>query len=276
MQSLGFFSLIVAPNQTGPFGVGTYPFVQPLALAVEAPPNPSFPNQPPALLNAPAIVQPYSIGQNGYVEVINYSPFLVNINLGGGNGSADQEPYSKVLYLSQKQAMGQLALTVTPLRSLLTYNQASLLVASPYLILNTYQADEIQPYAPIALTPPPLQPPCPLFFFGAFNAAGTLTLPGGGTYVPGVSDTFLLGFDLTLGTATAAAEADMVINNLLQQNSNSFGPLKYRLKVNSTTPAPPLSIRFPGPIPNIPGSPITFSMPLLSNGTTDLIAYFLQ
>lgn len=276
MQSLGSFPLIATPNQTGPFGVGTYPWTIPLSLAVEAPPNPSFPNLLPNLLNAPAIVQPYTIGQNGYVEVINYSPFLINVNLGGGNGTADQEPYSKVLYLSQKQSMGQLALTITPLRSLLTYNQASLLVASPYLILNTYQSDETQPYAPIALTPPPLQPPCPLFFFGAFNAAATMTLPGGGTYIPGVSDTFLLGFDLTLGTASAAAEADMVINNVSIQNSNSFGPLKYRLKVNSSTPAPPLSIRFPGPLGNTPGSPITFSLPLLSNGTIDLIAYFLQ
>lgn len=276
MISLGTFPLITNPNQTLGGGVGTYPDFQPIPLAVEAPILPNFPNQAPQLLNAPAIVTSYSIGRNGYIEVINYSPFLINVNLGGGNGSAFQEPYSKVLYLSQRMSMGQLALTVTPIRSLMTHNQAAQLVATPWLILNTYEANEVEPYAPIALTPPPLQQPCSLFFFGAFPSAGTLTLPGGGTYNPAVSDTFLLGFDLTLGTASAAAEADMTINNLIQQNSNSFGPLKYRLKVNTSTPAPPLNVRFPGPIPNTPGQAINFSVPTLSNGTIDLIAYFLQ
>lgn len=286
MIPLGIFPLVSVPVQSG----GVPPFMIP---------SPQLPFEYIAgLLNARNLplpisefhvtqpTVPFTLGENGIVEVINYSPFVLNVNVIGGNVSVNQEPYSKCAYRAQNAAMGQLSLTLSALQCLLNFNSSAALGLTPIAIVNTYQDGEIDLYAPVALSIPPFQT-CPQYAsFQGNTGPTTITVDAsaGGSYTPPVSDHWILGFDLTFESSSAATSGTMTIQNLAESLSNAAGgsvasSLQYRLRTAPNTAnlfSASLIVRFPGAIGNAPGFPIQFLMPALSNYTFDLNVYYLR
>lgn len=276
MIPLGIFPLVKTPVQAG----GLQPFaVPPPMLPFELLNSQNARNQaiPISEFNPLTQVIPYQLGQYGLVEVINFSPFVINVALGGGNGSINQEQYSKCIYRAQQGAMGQLTLTVTPLQCSMNFNSSAILGLEPVVIVNTYQDGEIEPYPPFSLNIPPAFT-CPQFASFADVQNTTVTVDGsaGGSYTPPVSDHWLLGFDYSQGAGSAVSSGDLTIQNLAETMGSTNGKLLFRLRAETSGPPTLLQVRFPGPLPNNPGFPIQFVCPNLTGVTANLNVYYLR
>lgn len=230
------------------------------------------------------ITIPFSVGEDGIIEVINLSNFNLSVAF-DTMGTAFQEARSKVMYRSQQGQIGSQTVTIsTPANGVSPAGNRYIRLPCSYqngetgflgVSLNIYQAGEVDWAAPVSLTLPPAQS---CYFATKNGTAGyTLVLPTTATFFMNVPLTLgtcdLLGFDYTGRDATGAGGGNLTISNLNNQPDGST-TIVYSLFSNSGITQQPLIVRFPSPIPNALGNQITFTVPNLNTAFSTLTAYY--
>jgi hypothetical protein len=229
---------------------------------------------------------PFTVGKDGIAEVVNLTNFgiLVTFDV---LGTVFQEARSKCMYRCQQAAMGPQTVTVsTPVNGTFPGSPRYIRLPVAYqngvtglwpIFLNIYQAGEVEWSPPVSIANPPAQS-C-YSALATITTSGTLVLPTTDTFfnnVPSQLGTVdLLGFDLT-SNASGAGSGNLVISNIHAMPDGST-TLNYQVTtptVASGTTFVPFNIRFPAPLPNALGFPITFTLSGLSSGVFQLVAYY--
>ena len=258
MYNVGIFEIIPEVGQTPITGIwpnGVYVPLKPIT--------------PTVLLRA------------GLLEIINKTPYDIAINLAPG-GTLVQEANSKCIYRLVQSGQG-LTITLQPSNTTSNNGLTNILVTPPnnVIIINNYEPGEIDWYPPVSLNPeiPALQQQ---FGFLNYQCQGKIDLNSGSFTVPasGTSyQTFLLGFDLTVGFASAVAGHQLnivgIISNYFQGAGNNA--LQYQI-VASTNVGYVLNERFPVPllINGTTGATFSFSSPFTGIGTALNVYWLIQ
>jgi hypothetical protein len=228
MYNLGIYEIIPNPGATPLTGVwpnGVYVQLKPISVEM--------------------------VSRQGWIEIINKTPYELALNFVPG-GTLVQENSSKCIYHIPNGGQG---LTITPQPSNSTSNTilTNILVTAPndYVIVNTYNEDEIQWYAPVSLTPaiPQIQQQFGFLNYQTFSSSNVTNasplVTAGSTLSQQI---FLLGFDCTVAPNATASNHLLTISNIVTnflQNSNNT--LTYQIW-NNTTAGIVMNEKFPVPI----------------------------